>query len=435
MRPKHSKSAPFPREIYALFAIRLVVSAGSFVNPFLAMMLTLKLGYDEASAGIFMSAVSAVSAAGLLAGGKVGDTLGRRPVLGGLQALTAASFAVCAVIGFTPATPFIIAFALGALSGTWPVMNAVVADCAPPERRKEAFALLYWGNNIGFSIGPLAAGFLFSRAPRLLFLGNAAALAAAAATVFLFVRETNPLRAAAGPGPEGSAGESSPESAAGAGADSASGPAAGGSAGGGATFRILAADPVLLVFALLAILTAFVYNQHTFALPLFLKDLLGPEAGPKGFGAAMAANGLTVVACTALVAALSHRWPALLSVAAGSLFYALGFGAYALARGLIPVLACTVVWTLGEILGATNTNAFIAERAPATHRGRINSAVSFCYFLGNALAPLASGPVIRALGSRAVWWPIGVLAGLGALGGAALYLWDRRRGPARSVSL
>lgn len=415
----------FPREIYALFVVRLVVSAGSFVNPFLAMMLTMKLGYSQAAAGAFMSAVSVVSAAGLLAGGKLGDSLGRRPVLGGLQALTAASFAVCAVLGFVPAAPFVIAFALGALSGTWPVMNAVVADCAPPERRKEAFALLYWGNNIGFSIGPLAAGFLFSKAPRLLFVGNAAALSIAAAVVFLFVRETNPLLSAPHGAPDaekaapGDAGRAS------------SGDRAGKSAGG--TLRILAADPVLLVFAALAALTAFVYNQHTFALPLFLKDLFGPEAGPKAFGAAMAVNGLTVVVCTALVTAASHRWPALLAAAAGSVFYLLGFGAYALAAGLIPVLACTFAWTIGEILGATNNNVFIAERSPASHRGRINSAISFCYILGNALAPLVSGPAMEALGSRAIWGPIGFLAGVGALGLAALHVWDRSRGPAKAA--
>ena len=415
----------FPREIYALFVVRLVVSAGSFVNPFLAMMLTMKLGYSQAAAGAFMSAVSVVSAVGLLAGGKLGDSLGRRPVLGGLQALTAASFAVCAVLGFVPAAPFVIAFALGALSGTWPVMNAVVADCAPPERRKEAFALLYWGNNIGFSIGPLAAGFLFSKAPRLLFVGNAAALTIAAAVVFLFVRETNPLLSA----PHGAqdAGKAAPEDA----GRTSAGDRAGKSAGG--TLRILAADPVLLVFAALAALTAFVYNQHTFALPLFLKDLFGPEAGPKAFGAAMAVNGLTVVVCTALVTAASHRWPALLAAAAGSVFYLLGFGAYALAAGLIPVLACTFAWTIGEILGATNNNVFIAERSPASHRGRINSAISFCYILGNALAPLVSGPAMEALGSRAIWGPIGFLAGVGALGLAALHVWDRSRGPAKAA--
>lgn len=415
----------FPREIYALFVVRLVVSAGSFVNPFLAMMLTMKLGYSQAAAGAFMSAVSVVSAAGLLAGGKLGDSLGRRPVLGGLQALTAASFAVCAVLGFVPAAPFVIAFALGVLSGTWPVMNAVVADCAPPERRKEAFALLYWGNNIGFSIGPLAAGFLFSKAPRLLFVGNAAALSIAAAVVFLFVRETNPLLSAphGAPDAEKAAAEDAGRA--------SSGDRAGKSAGG--TLRILAADPVLLVFAALAALTAFVYNQHTFALPLFLKDLFGPEAGPRAFGAAMAVNGLTVVVCTALVTAASHRWPALLAAAAGSVFYLLGFGAYALAAGLIPVLACTFAWTIGEILGATNNNVFIAERSPASHRGRINSAISFCYILGNALAPLVSGPAMEALGSRAIWGPIGFLAGVGALGLAALHVWDRSRGPAKAA--
>ena len=415
----------FPREIYALFVVRLVVSAGSFVNPFLAMMLTMKLGYSQAAAGAFMSAVSVVSAAGLLAGGKLGDSLGRRPVLGGLQALTAASFAVCAVLGFVPAAPFVIAFALGALSGTWPVMNAVVADCAPPERRKEAFALLYWGNNIGFSIGPLAAGFLFSKAPRLLFVGNAAALTIAAAVVFLFVRETNPLLSAPHGAPDAG------KAAAGDAGRTSAGDRAGKSAGG--TLRILAADPVLLVFAALAALTAFVYNQHTFALPLFLKDLFGPEAGPKAFGAAMAVNGLTVVVCTALVTAASHRWPALLAAAAGSVFYLLGFGAYALAAGLIPVLACTFAWTIGEILGATNNNVFIAERSPASHRGRINSAISFCYILGNALAPLVSGPAMEALGSRAIWGPIGFLAGVGALGLAALHVWDRSRGPAKAA--
>jgi MFS family permease len=419
----------FPREIYALFLVRLVVSAGSFVNPFLAMMLTMKLGYSQAAAGAFMSAVSVVSAAGLLAGGKLGDSLGRRPVLGGLQALTAASFAVCAVLGFVPAAPFVIAFALGALSGTWPVMNAVVADCAPPERRKEAFALLYWGNDIGFSIGPLAAGFLFSKAPRLLFVGNAAALGIAAAIVFLFVRETNPLLSAPPGAPDAgkaAAEEAGPGTARGSAEDRA-GPSAGG------TLRILAADPVLLVFAFLAALTAFVYNQHTFALPLFLKDMFGPEAGPRAFGAAMAVNGLTVVVCTALVTAASHRWPALLAAAAGSVFYLVGFGAYALATGLVPVLACTFAWTIGEILGATNNNVFIAERSPASHRGRINSAISFCYILGNALAPLVSGPAMDALGSRAIWGPIGFLAGVGALGLAALHVWDRNRGPAMAI--
>ena len=40
---------------------------------------------------------------------------------------------------------------------------------------------------------------------------------------------------------------------------------------------------------------------------------------------------------------------------------------------------------------------------------------------------------MEALGSRAIWGPIGFLAGVGALGLAALHVWDRSRGPAKAA--
>ena len=64
-----------PKEIYALFVVRLVVSAGAFVGPFLAMMLTMKLGYDDGAAGVFMAILAILSAGGLALGGKQADQL------------------------------------------------------------------------------------------------------------------------------------------------------------------------------------------------------------------------------------------------------------------------------------------------------------------------------------------------------------------------
>lgn len=426
----------FPREIYALFFVRLVVSAGSFVNPFLAMLLTMKLGYDEASAGVFMSAVSAVSAAGILLGGRLGDVRGRKVVLATLQLVTACAYAVCAVAGFKAFTPFVIALALGALSGTWPVINAIVADAAPPERGKEAFALLYWGCNIGFSAGSLAAGFLFTRAPRFLFVGNSAALVAAAAIVLVFVRETNPLERgtlATGSGRAEPVRPRLPIVGSREGDSLASSGDLGLPSVRESTLRVLSRDPTLAVFALLSILVAFVYNQHLFALPVFLKDLLGQDSGPRTFGAAMAVNGLTVVVCTALVTAASRRLPALAAVASGLGLYALGFGSYALASGAPMVLASTFVWSVGEILCSTNINVFVAGRAPASHRSRVNGAVSFCTYVGNTVAPLVAGPAMKTLGSRALWAPVGLLAALGALGFLVLHGSDRACGPRPSL--
>ncbi|PKL24906.1 MAG: hypothetical protein CVV47_06345 [Spirochaetae bacterium HGW-Spirochaetae-3] len=384
MRLKAPLQAGLPAEIYALFAVRLVVSAGSFVGPFLAMMLTMKLGYDEARAGLFMSIVAVMSALGLVVGGKLGDAFDRPRVLRTLQSITAVAYIVCGVIGFNAVTPFVIAFAMGTLNGTWPIINAIVADVAPADRRKEAFSLIYWGNNIGFSIGPFVAGMLFTRAPSALFFGNAVVLFAAALIVARYVRGVALPEAVPDPSIRTTA-----------------------AVAPGSVWAVFRQNPILLLYSAGSVLTAFVYNQHTFALPIFLKDVLGDTDGPKVFGAAMMTNGLTVVALTALVVLASRRLRSLTSVAIASLFYAVGFGGYYFVGGIrsgAPLaLGATVVWTIGEILGSTNGNAFIAESAPPAFRSRVNSAVSFCYIGGNALAPLVAGPVARSYGSAAVW--------------------------------
>jgi MFS family permease len=401
-----------PPQIYALFAVRLVVSAGAFVGPFLAMMLTMKLGYDDAAAGVFMSVLSVLSAVGLTIGGKLGDSFRRADVLRGLQAASALIFGACALLGFNRFTPYLIALGLATLSGTWPVLNALVADLAPPERRKEAFSLLYWGNNIGFSVGPLIAGFLFNSAPRLLFLGNALAIVSAALVVSLFIR---PAAQAAGQTAAGAA-PAAPEEAHQAAHQAAR-----------STWSVLRANPILLLYGLSSVLVAFVYNQHTFALPIFLKDAMGPDLGPKAYGFVMTANGLSVVVLTAFITLLSRRLPSLAAVALASVFYAVGFGAYYWVGGLPLALGATVIWTIGEILGATNGNAFVAERSPPAHRSRINSALSLSYIAGNALAPLVAGPVSRHYGSAAVWPLVAVLSLLSALFIYGIHRLDRRR--------
>ena len=391
-----------PREVWALFFVRFVVSAGSFVMPFLAMMLSIKLGFDNARAGAFMFVGTLVSASGLILGGKLGDSIGRRRTLIVLQTTTAATFLVCAAMGFRPALPFVVALALGTLNGTWPCINAVVADVAPPEHLKTAFSLLYWGNNIGFSVGPLIGGYLFTVAPRGLFLGNAVALLLAAAVVALFVPEPRRQDTARK--------EDAPEL---------------------STFEVMRAEPVLALYAGLCILSAFVYAQHTFALPYFLKDLLGEVGGPKAFGTVMAVNGITVVLFTVPMTLLTKRVPTLVGITLSSLIYIVGFGSYTFAHGLPFILGATAFWTLGEILGATNGNAFVAERSAPSHRARINSVISACYIAGSAVAPLASGFITRALGTRAVWLPVAGVAALTTGGYLALHRYDRRRGLAQ----
>ena len=82
--------------------------------------------------------------------------------------------------------------------------------------------------------------------------------------------------------------------------------------------------------------------------------------------------------------------------------------------------------------GSTNGNAFIAERAPPAFRSRVNSAVSFAYIAGNALAPLAAGPIARSYGSAAVWPFVAACAALSAAFMFGVDRLDAKRG-ARGV--
>jgi len=186
---------------------------------------------------------------------------------------------------------------------------------------------------------------------------------------------------------------------------------------------VLARRPMLLVFAIVLALLNLVYAQHQFSLPLFLEEALGSD-GPSAFGMAMTANGLTVVACTIPLGYLSRRLSPLACMPIAGLLYAAGFGILAFlpagsgSGGRALVVASTAIWTIGEIISATNVNAFVAARSPASHRSRLNSLVSLIAQSGSMLCPLASGGFIAAFGIRAIW-PAAACTGLA---GAALML-------------
>src|SRR5665647_3841866 len=81
-----------PKSVYALFAVRIINCFGSFVYPFLTMFLTIKLGYSEEKAGLFVTAVVVAGALGLLSGGKLADRFGRKKIFIILSTISAVSY-------------------------------------------------------------------------------------------------------------------------------------------------------------------------------------------------------------------------------------------------------------------------------------------------------------------------------------------------------
>lgn len=392
--------AQLPKPIWALFVIRLVVAAGNFVFPFLTLILTARLAWPADKAGLFISAMQALSLPSMFLGGKLSDTFGRKKVMMGCQFIAILFFLAALIVGYHPLMPFLIAIASIVLSMTWPVSGALVADLVEPESRKTAYSLLYWGNNIGFSVGPLAAGFLFRNAPGLIFLGNAIALSISLIILNKFIPASTPDRADVAIGAE------KPHE--------------------GNLWSALIQNPSILVFSFLFLFMAFVYSQHMFSLPIFLENKMG-AGGAELFGFVMTANGLTVVIFTLPLTRLTARLPVLVTIAIASILYAIGFGMLVLPFSTPLVLISTLIWTWGEILSATNSNVYIAAKSPSNLRGRIGSVSSMIGNVGMLSAPIISGLIIAAKGTQVIWPMITVIATIAALLLFGLFKYEKRR--------
>jgi predicted MFS family arabinose efflux permease len=396
--------AGLDRSIYFLFIAQVVNSVGHFVHPFLTLLLTRKLGMDAGEAGfyVFLSAMAWVP--GSLAGGRIADSWGRKKAMVLFHTLPALALVPCAFLGASRLVAWLligVSFLYGLAE---PVNDAMLIDLTAPEQRKPAFSLLYLGHNIGIAVGPSFAGILFNRYLTWFFLADAATTLAAVALIALFVRESAPSRERI----EASfRHDSGPER-----------------AERGSLLAVLLRRPFLLAFMFINVLISLVYSQSQFSLPLQCSELFG-ERGPRTFGLLVSLNGLAVIALTTVVLRFTRRLAPVLTVAAAGLFYAAGFGLIGLVGSLPWLLLSTLIWTLGEILAATSTGAYIASHSPLTHRGRVNAVAPIIMYSGMAAGPPLAGRLIE-LSSLAMIWPCTFALSLAAALLLALLHWRER---------
>lgn len=403
-----STYAGLDRSIYVLFIAQVVNSVGHFVHPFLTLFLTQKLGMGamEASGYVFLSALAWVPSS--LLGGRIADAVGRKKTLVAFHALPALALAPCAFLGASRIIAWLLIAASFLHGLAEPVNDAMIADLTRPERRKAAFSLLYLGFNIGVAVGPMLAGLLFTRHLVWFFLGDAATTLAAVALIAAFIRESAPTREQI---ERSFAGDSSPER-----------------AERGSLLSVLLRRPFLLAFMLIHVLLYFVYSQTGFSLPLQLAELFG-EGGPKTFGLLMSFNAVVVITLTTPVLHFTARLTPALAVAASGLFFAAGFGMIGWLRSLPLFLLSTLIWTVGEILGATSAGAYVANHTPMTHRARFNAVVPLVMWSGRALGPPAAARLIEVYPVRAVWPLASGLSLAAAVLLGILCLLERRAAP------
>lgn len=381
-----------PRSIYILFIVRIVNVMGNFVYPFLTLFLTDRMGMSATGAGTYFIFSAISQAIGALIGGKLTDHFGRKKLIIIFQGLAAVCFVPCAFLGSSILVPVLLILC-GLFSGAaQPANSAMVTDLTDKENRAKAFSLLYLGINIGFSIGPMIAGFMYRNYTRWIFFGNAASILISLILLFIFVEETMPDK------------EKIEKASS---INDAEAPEAGG------LIRALFKRPVLLMFILVRMINQLIYSTIGFSIPLQLTNVFGNDSGPAYFGIIMSFTGIIVVLFTIPVTKLTMKVRPIINMAVAGMLYGIGFGMMFYMDFLWLYFVAAFIFTLGEILDVTNSGVYVANNSPVTHRGRFNSIITLVATAGSAFGPFVWGMFIDSFGLQKQWivcfW-IGILS-------------------------
>jgi len=156
-----------------------------------------------------------------------------------------------------------------------------------------------------------------------------------------------------------------------------------------------------LVFLAAVLIGSIVYCQYTAALPVAIA-----RAGLSlwWYSAVVSLKAVIVAAFEVVTTKFVQTWPLRLTMLAGFVFVAAGYGVYAISIAPVFLIVGTVIWTLSEIIGAPTTFAYPGMIAPARLRGRYIGVMQSLFGLGAAVGPIVGIGLLGLLGPGVWLW-------------------------------
>ncbi|MVB11462.1 Multidrug resistance protein MdtG [Caprobacter fermentans] len=395
-----SPYANLSREIYILFAARIVTCLGGFIQPLLTLILTQKLGFSAAETGSFSALLILTQAPAVILGGKLTDRVGRKTILVSCQIAGSFFYLVCALFPYKFLIVPCIMLAADLYTAAAPAYEAMTADLSTPENRQASYSLIYLGINIGLAVSPLFAGLLFQNYLRLMFFLDGATTLVSTLIIIFAIREPDWKERSKSSGQEQRRGNIS-------------------------AFQLLRLFPGLLFVILLTFAYTFTYSQWSFLLPLQFGDFYGKN-GAVNYSMMTALNSLTVVLFTSVLTGLTKRRRPLRVIALSGVVFSVSFLMFALVRSMPLFLVAGAIFTFGEILESIHLRPYLANHTPPQYLGRINSFAMFVQGTGNAMGPLLAGCILAPAGYRFTWMFQAAFVFLGAAGMFALDRKEKR---------
>lgn len=388
----------FPRRFWIIVLTFFIDSiGGTLLFPFFSLYITDRFNVGMTEAGMVLAMFSIFGIIGNMIGGALTDRFGRRKLI--LFGLIFSALSTL-TLGFVNslAVLFPLAAFIGLLSDiAGPAHQAMMADILDEKQRQEGFGLMRVIRNLAWIIGPSIGGFLASRSFMLLFIIDAIVSCVVAVLFYFLMPETKPQHHEAD-NPQSH--ESLLQTIAG--------------------YGVVLKDFAFMAFVVAAILMGAVYQQMYNSLSVYLRD--NHSIDPQGYGFLMTTSAITVILFQFWVSRnIKHR-PPFLIMAAGTLFYMLGFSMFGFVTAYWLFMSAIVVITIGEMLIMPTSQTLAANFAPEAMRGRYMAIFGLTWLLPSTFAPMLAGLILDNLNPNLLWYIGGVLCAVAAVAFYALHL-------------
>lgn len=364
------------REVYILCFGRFVTAMGSLVWPMLTLILKSKLHFNAEEVALWFLLFSILQLPFSLLGGRLTDAYNKRNLILVFDVVSVCLYITTALL---PLSVFsLVVYFAGSLfqSMEWPAYDALIADLTSDHDREKAYSLQYLASNLGVVFAPTLGGLLFNNHLWLTFLISGLAVLSSTVLIFLYIPKTM----------EKTATTNTYEQQA-----------------GGSVLQILKTRKILLVYLVITCISAIVYAQFNYLLPIQMDEVF-LRNGAVFFGMLTSINGFVVICCTPLLTQLTLKWADLDRVRLGVLLELMGLCSYFFYKNSLPLyILSMVVFTLGEILNTLGTSPYISKRVPATHRGRVVSISGIFTTLSSSLGSAVVGRIVVFYSFREGW--------------------------------
>ncbi len=396
---EHRRWLPgFDRRVWLLLVAMLVFRFGQgLYYPFSTIYFHNFVGIPLSLVGLGLAALAASSVASGLVSGPLSDRYGRKPVMLAALSGSAMTFLCFAFVGGIRGY-LAVSVAAGLAGGTAfdAARNAMVADVTPTHLRARAYGLVRVGGNVGWALGPVAAGLAVSMAGgagttyRLMFAGTAALTLVVLGSLALLVRESLPETEEPNP-----------------------------SAVPLSKLRGALSNGPFVALLAVGFLLYYVFTQDWQALPVYAKNFL--DVSDAQVGLFLAGNGLAVMLLQMPVAYLLDGRSKAAALAVGAALFAASSATLLVTESFLGILiAFAGFFTLAEMILEVSGAALAAELAPTGRRGTYLALFGCCFGAGYGMSPIVAGLLLDARLPHLIWTIQLVAAALAVLGLLAL---------------